>query len=258
MHDSARTDGRIAFISGASAGIGRALAERLARDGWQVVISSRRAEALEAIREANPQLAPRLHPRVMDVTDAAACAAVFAEVESSLGEVDTLILNAGDYDPMRLDDFDPALFRRLAEVNYLGAVNGVAAALGPMRRRGRGQILVTASLSAYRGLPRAAPYGASKAAVLNMAEALRPELEGTGVALRVINPGFVRTRLTDKNDFRMPQLITPEQAADYIARELDGRGFEIMFPKRFGWTLKLLRLLPYRLYFALTRRMVGR
>lgn len=257
MQDGTAAGGRIAFISGASVGIGRALAERLAGDGWRVVISSRRAEALEAVREARPELAERLHPRVMEVTDPQACASVFAEVEANIGEVDTLVLNAGDYDPMRLDEFDPALFRRLAEVNYLGAVNGVAAALGPMRQRGRGQILVTASLSAYRGLPLAAPYGASKAAVLNMAEALRPELEGSGVALRVINPGFVRTRLTDRNDFRMPQLITPEQAAGYIARELDGRGFEIMFPKRFGWTLKLLRLLPYRLYFAITRRMVG-
>lgn len=257
MQPTAPPDGRIAFISGASAGIGRALAERLAAAGWQVVISSRRAAALEAIREARPDLAARLHTRVLDVTDAEACARVFAEVEESLGEVDTLILNAGDYDPMRLDEFDPALFRRLAEVNYLGAVNGVAAALAPMRRRRRGQILVTASLSAYRGLPRAAPYGASKAAVLNMAEALRPELAGSGVALRVINPGFVRTRLTEKNDFHMPQLITPGQAADYMLRELDGSGFEIMFPKRFAWTLKLLRLLPYRLYFALTRRMVS-
>ena len=250
--------GRVALITGASAGIGRALAVRLARDGWQVAVCARREAALQAIGEAHRDLADRLHVQPLDVTDPQACEQVFARVEASLGEIDSLILNAGDYDPMTLDEFDPALFRRLAEVNYLGTVNGLGAALGPMRARGRGQILVTASLSAYRGLPQAAPYGASKAAVLNMAESLRPALDGSGVSLRVINPGFVKTRLTEKNRFHMPQLITAEQAADYIHREIDGAGFEIIFPKRFAWTLKLLRLLPYRLYFALTRRMVQR
>ncbi len=248
--------GRVAMITGASAGIGRALAIKLARDGWQVAVCSRREEALRGIAEEFPELADHLHPFPLDVTDPAESKAVFMAVEDDLGEIDTLILNAGDYDPMTLDEFDPELFRRLIEVNYLGAVNGIGAALGPMRARGRGQILVTASLSAYRGLPQAAPYGASKAAVLNMAESLRPALEGTGVSLRVINPGFVKTRLTEKNRFHMPQLLTPEQAAEYIYDEIDAGGFEIVFPKRFGYTLKLLRLLPYRLYFWVTRRMV--
>ena len=256
MSESIAQTGRVAMITGASAGIGRALAIRLAEAGWQVALCARREETLRAVAEDNPALAERLHPFPLDVTDPAESEAVFMAVEADLGEVDTLILNAGDYDPMPLDDFDPGLFRRLAEVNYLGTINGVGAALGPMRARRRGQILVTASLSAYRGLPQAAPYGASKAAVLNMAESLRPALAGTGVSLRVINPGFVKTRLTEKNRFKMPQLITPEQAADYIHREIDASGFEIFFPKRFAWTLKVLRLLPYRLYFALTRRMV--
>ncbi len=248
--------GRVAMITGASAGIGRALAIKLARDGWQVAVCARREDALRGIGEEFPELAERLHPFPLDVTDAAESQAVFMAVEADLGEVDTLILNAGDYDPMTLDEFDPALFRRLIEVNYLGAVNGIASALEPMRKRGRGQILVTASLAAYRGLPQAAPYGASKAAVLNMAESLRPALEGTGVSLRVINPGFVKTRLTEKNRFHMPQLITPEQAAESIHQGIDDAGFEIVFPKRFAYTLKFLRLLPYRLYFWVTQRMV--
>ncbi len=256
MTEKQVTGGRVAMITGASAGIGRALAVKLARDGWQVAVCARREEALRAIAEEFPELADHLHPFPLDVTDVAESKAVFMAVEADLGEVDTLILNAGDYDPMTLDEFDPDLFRRLAEVNYLGAVNGIGAALGPMRERGRGQILVTASLSAYRGLPQAAPYGASKAAVLNMAESLRPALEGTGVSLRVINPGFVKTRLTEKNRFHMPQLLTPEAAAEYIHQEIDDGGFEIVFPKRFGYTLKFMRLLPYRLYFWLTRRMV--
>ena len=244
------------MITGASAGIGRALAIKLARADFQVVLSARREETLREVAQAHPDLADKLHVYPLDVTDLEACKRVFAQVEAEVGEIDTFILNAGDYDPMPLDDFDPEIFRRLIEVNYLGAVNGLAAALPAMRARGRGQILLTASLSAYRGLPQAAPYGASKAAVLNMAESLRPALDGSGVGLRVINPGFVKTRLTEKNRFAMPQLITPEGAADYIIKELDRDAFEIVFPKRFGYTLKALRLLPYRLYFWLTRRMV--
>lgn len=254
--ESKPVGGRVVMITGASAGIGRTLAIKLARLGWQVVLSARREQTLRELAEAHPDLADRLHPYPLDVTDAAACQSVFEQVEQALGEIDTFILNAGDYDPMPLDVFDPDIFRRLIEVNYLGAVNGLAAALPAMRARGRGQILLTASLSAYRGLPQAAPYGASKAAVLNMAESLRPALEGTGVGLRVINPGFVKTRLTEKNRFKMPQLITPEEAADYIIKEIDRDAFEIVFPKRFGYTLKALRLLPYRLFFWLTRRMV--
>ncbi len=248
---------RRAFIAGASAGIGRALALRLARLGWQVVISSRRQAALDEIVAEDASLTPYLLARAADVTDVDALRTAFDNAEAEIGAIDTLVLNAGDYDPMRLDEFDPALFDRLMRVNFLGAVNGIAAAMPRMRERGAGQILVTASVAGYRGLPQAAAYGASKAAVLNMAEALKPEVDATGVRLRVINPGFVRTQLTAKNDFTMPQLITPEQAADYITREIDGSHFEIVFPKRFGWTLKLLRMLPYRLYFAITRRMLG-
>lgn len=248
--------GRTAFISGASAGIGRALALRLAGLGWRVVISSRRREALEALAAEDAELTPYLFPRAADVTDGAALKQTFEAAEEELGPIDTVVLNAGDYDPMALEAFDAQLFERLVRVNFLGAVNGVAAALPRMRERGSGQILVTASVAGYRGLPKAAAYGASKAAVLNMAEALKPEVDATGVNLRVINPGFVKTQLTAKNDFTMPQLITPEQAADYIVREIDGAHFEIVFPKRFGWAMKLLRLLPYRLYFAVTRRMV--
>lgn len=248
--------GRLAVITGASAGIGRALAFAMAAAGWRVVVSSRRADALEALRTDSPSLAGNLIPRVLDVTDAEAFNAVMASVEAELGPVDTLILNAGDYDPMPLAAFDPAVFRRLMEVNYLGAANGIAAALPAMTRRGYGQILVTASLSAYRGLPRAAPYGASKAAVLNMVESLKPEADRVGVRMRVISPGFVRTRLTEKNDFHMPQLIDAEQAAEYILRELDGSHFEIFFPRRLGWALKMLRVIPYRWFFAVTRRML--
>jgi len=250
------TSGRLALITGASSGIGRALAVALARDGWRVVVSSRRQEALEAIATDHPDIAGRFYPRVADVTDRSQLAAMVAAIESDVGPLDTVVLNAGAYDPVLLDDLDAGRFAHTMEVNFTGTMNGLAAAFPHLRARGRGQILVTASVAAYRGLPKASAYGASKAAVLNAFEALKPEADATGVSLRVINPGFVETELTAKNDFKMPQLITPEQAASYIHREIDSSGFEILFPKRFGWVMKALRLLPYRLYFALTRRMI--
>lgn len=248
---------RTAFLVGASAGIGRALALELLDRGWHVAAGARREQPLQELAAARPDAGRRFHAQTLDVTDRDGFGEAYQAVERAIGPVDTLIVNAGDYEPMPLADFDPELFRRLMEVNFQGAVNALAAALPAMLARGRGQILLTASLSAYRGLPRAAPYGASKAALLNMAESLHPELARRGVRLRVINPGFVRSRLTDKNDFSMPDIVSPEYAAAYIARRLGGRGFEIAFPPRFALALKTLRLLPYRLYFAAIRRMVG-
>ncbi|MQM38835.1 putative oxidoreductase [wastewater metagenome] len=247
-------DGRLALITGASSGIGEALAVRLAAHGWRVVAAARRRAALEALAEraSGPG---RIIPQVLDVTDADAFAALVTTVEADHGEIDTVILNAGGYEPVRLDELDAAVFERLIRVNYLGTVNGLAACLPAMRRRGRGQVLVMGSLSAYRGLPRAAAYGSTKAAVLSLAESLRPEAERAGIALRVVSPGFVKSRLTERNDFRMPQLMDPADAAAAIHAGIDGNGFEVFFPRRLGWTLKLLRLLPYRLYFALMRRL---
>ncbi|MDZ7811101.1 MAG: SDR family NAD(P)-dependent oxidoreductase [Arhodomonas sp.] len=199
-------DGRLALITGASSGIGAALALALVRRGWRVVIAARRREVLDELAARAPDA---LIPRVLDVTDPSAFTETVAALEAEHGELDTVVLNAGDYEPGGLDALEPALFERIMRVNYLGVVHGLVACLPPMRRRRRGQILVTASLSAYRGLPGAAAYGASKAAVLNLAESLRPEAEAAGVTLRVINPGFVKSRLTDKNDFHMPQLLRP-------------------------------------------------
>lgn len=243
---------RLVWLVGASSGIGKALAMQMANAGWQVAISARRLAPLQAMQAQFPAL----YPYTLDVTDAGAVQQVFATICSQHGVPDICLFNAGDYEPMPVEAFDLELFRKLTAVNYLGMVNGLNAVLPLMLERGRGQILLTASLSAYRGLPRAAPYSASKAAVLNLAEALHPELKIKGILLRVINPGFVRSALTDKNPFAMPFLMDAEEAAAVIMRELDGSHFEITFPKRFALLMKLLRLLPYRWYFWITRRMV--
>ena len=242
--------GRNAWLIGASTGVGLELGRLLARQGWQVTLSARNEDQLKQAAEqiGADQLA-------LDITDSEAvrsCAQrLFAQAPPAL-----VVVNAGDYEPMPLEAFDIELFERLNRVNYLGAVYALGAVLPLMRDSGGGQVLINASAAGYRGLPRSAPYSAPKAATIHLAESLRPEAARWGVRLRIINPGFIRSRLTAKNRFRMPGLMAPEQAAQRIVDALDGRGFEISFPRRLIWPMKLLRCLPYRLFFAFIERRV--
>ena len=245
---------KVAWITGGGSGIGRSLAFALRDAGWEVVISGRNEERLHnTLRTAGSR---HLHTYPIDVTDQQAISKAADWLNERFGGVDLAVLNAGDYSPMRLNEFDLALFHKLISVNYLGVVNCLAALLPGMRRRGGGEILITASLSGYCGLPGAAPYGASKAALINMAESLQPELMREGICLRLINPGFVESELTRKNDFKMPFLMTPDQAALEIMKRLSGSGFEIAFPKGFTLIMKFVRCLPYRLYFLLMQRLL--
>ncbi|MEB8431569.1 SDR family NAD(P)-dependent oxidoreductase [Cocleimonas sp. KMM 6892] len=240
---------KTAWIIGASSGIGKCLAELMAKNGWQVAISSRNQNALEDIASNHENL----HPLSLDITDKESLATARDLILDKLGSIDSLFLNAGDYTPMPLDEFDPALFEQLISINYLGVVNGLDTILPYMQGEKSGEIYVTASLAGYRGLPKSAPYNASKAAVTSLTESLRLELEQQGITLRLINPGFVKSPLTDKNNFKMPFMISPEKAAEYIYKELPKSNFEITFPKRFAYIMKTFRILPYRLYFALTK-----
>ncbi|MEW6445712.1 MAG: SDR family NAD(P)-dependent oxidoreductase [Pseudomonadota bacterium] len=244
----------LAWVTGASSGIGAALALQLAEVGWRVVASARKAEALQQLSARHP----RIHAQPLDVTDLASVREAVAAIERQHGPIDLAVLNAGDYRPMPLDEFDVQLFERLMRVNYMGVVHGLDALRGPMCQRGRGQILITASVAGYRGLPLAAPYGASKAALINMAESLHPEFLARGVRLRVINPGFVKSPLTALNHFTMPGLLEPEEAARAILRGIERKGFEISFPAGFVFVMKRLRNLPYALFFPLIRRVTGR
>lgn len=242
-----------AWVVGGSSGIGAALVERLAVQGWQVAVSARNASALERLAQRSPG---NITAVPLDVTDSAAVTAAFAAIESEHGPLSHCFLNAATYEPMAASEFAAERFRVAMEVNFMGVVHCLDAILPAMRKRRSGQVLITASVAGYRGLPRAAPYNATKAALISLAESLHPELAQEGVQMRVINPGFVETPLTDKNQFEMPALLTPHQAAAAIVRRLDDSGFEIAFPRRFVWAMKLLRQLPYPLFFALTRRMV--
>lgn len=243
---------RVAWVTGASGGIGLALAHELARCGMMVAISSRSREKLEALATEHPHF----HPFPVDVTDEAAMTNTADAIRRDLGDIDLAVFNAGTHLPVHGSSFTAEPFRALMSVNVMGAVYGLAAVLPRMVARRSGQVALMGSLSGYRGLPTAAAYGATKAAINNMAESLRPELERCGVAVSVINPGFVRTPLTDRNDFPMPFLVEPDEAARIIVEGLEARKFEIVFPRRMAVLMKLARIMPQRLYFMFTRRMV--
>jgi NADP-dependent 3-hydroxy acid dehydrogenase YdfG len=240
----------LVWITGASSGIGQALALRLARGGRRVVLSARRADTLAQLARELPH---RLIPWPLDVTDGPAVAAAVPAIEAAHGPIGLAVLNAGTHRPLSAADFKAAAVRQLVEVNLMGVVHCLDAVLGPMSRRGAGQIAVVASLAGYAGLPTAAGYGATKAALINMCEALKLDCDALGIKLQLVNPGFVATPLTDRNDFPMPFLIPVETAVDRFVAGLAGDAFEITFPRRFALILKLLRLLPYRLYFPILR-----
>ncbi len=244
---------RIAWITGAGKGIGRALALRLARDGWMVAASARTASDLDELAASAP--AGAVHPFALDVTDLPATQAVVGEIERRLGALDLVVLNAGTYVPTDVAPFNPGSFRAQFEVNVMGVVHGLSAIMPVFVARRRGHIAVVSSVAGYRGLPAAAAYGATKAALINMCESMKTELEPHGVAVSVICPGFVKTPLTDKNAFPMPFLIDADAAADYIVRGLAAGKFEIAFPPLFALIMKTLRILPNALFFALSRRM---
>lgn len=251
-----RSGRNIVWITGAGKGIGRALARRLAQDGWIVAASARTEGDLSGLAGECPP--GRVHAYPLDITDLGRTEGTFALIEQQLGLPDLVVLNAGTHIPLSADSFSVETFRRLLETNLMGTVNSLAQIIPRFVARGRGHIAVVASLAGYRGLPTSAAYGASKAGLINMCEALKPELDLYGVRLTLINPGFVETPLTDRNDFPMPFLISVEEAADRIARGLGKNAFEIAFPWRFASLMMLLRVLPNRLFFALTSRMIRR
>ena len=195
----AAKDHRIAWVTGAGKGIGRQLALRLAEEGWIVAASSRTEADLKDLEAACPSRLIRGFP--LDVTQAADTEEVVQQIETALGPLDLVVLNAGTHLPMPASEFSTAIFRHLVDTNLMGTVHGLSTIISPMIARKSGRILVVASLAGYRGLPTAAAYGATKAALINICEALRPELGKKGVVLQLITPGFVKTPLTDKNKF---------------------------------------------------------
>ncbi|MGL4287807.1 MAG: SDR family NAD(P)-dependent oxidoreductase [Phreatobacter sp.] len=248
---------RRAWVTGAGKGIGRAVALRLAGQGWIVAASARTEADLMTLAAAVPANAGHVVAYQLDMTDATAVAEAVARIEAELGPLDLVLLNAGTHRPISAGDFDLAALRQLVDVNLMGTAYGLAAVMPRFMARRAGQIAVVASVAGYRGLPTAAGYGATKAALINMCEALKPELDTAGVDLKLVCPGFVATPLTARNRFPMPFLITAEQAAGHILAGLGTGRFEIAFPWRMKLSMGLLRLLPDRLFFAISRHMVS-
>ena len=230
------------------------MARKLAAAGVKTAISARSRDKLDAVAQSQPGIVPV----PLDVTDIAATRAAYITVEQQLGPLDLAVLNAGTWDPMGAKDFDAARAKTSMAVNYEGIANGLEVLIPAMRMRGSGHIAVVSSSAGYRGLPKAAAYAPSKAAVISLAEVLKPELDRLGIDFSLVNPGFVETPMTEVNTFPMPFKITADDAANRILRGLDRKRFEIAFPWQLITVLKVLRLLPYRLYFPIVGRMLPR
>jgi NAD(P)-dependent dehydrogenase (short-subunit alcohol dehydrogenase family) len=240
------------WLVGASTGIGRALAEQLHALGATVIVSARKMDALQAFADQHPgSIALPL-----DVSDGPAVKAA-AEAALAAGPLDLVCYCAGHYHAMRATAIDLPDLLRHHEVNTVGALHVLAAITPAMVARGQGHISLVSSVAGFRGLPQSLAYGPTKAALINLAETLYLDLQPHGLGVSVINPGFVETPLTAQNEFHMPALITPETAAQAIVQGWARGEFDVHFPKRFTRLMKLLRLLPYPLYFAVVRRITG-
>lgn len=239
------------WIVGASTGIGACLARQLHAAGARLALSARNADKLAELSAAwsGALCLP------LDVTDPAALEQAAGRMVEAWGGVDLVILNAGTYSALRAWELEPRAARLAVETNLLGVIDGVAAVLPPMLAQRRGAIAVVGSVAGYRGLPNAIVYGATKSALINFCETLYLDLRPKGIDVFLVSPGFVETPLTAQNRFRMPALISAEEAARRIVAGFAKGRFEIHFPRRFTFWLKLLELLPYRLYFALVRRL---
>lgn len=245
--------GQTVWLVGASSGIGHALAVALHARGARVIVSARQAALLNQFVAAHAGATAI----ALDVLEDGALHKAAAQIVASHGRLDLCLYCAGYYKPMRAQDFSLIEAQRHLDINYVGALRLLEVVLPQLLKQKHGHISLVSSVAGYRGLPKSLGYGPSKAALSHLAEALYLDLSPDKIGVSVIHPGFVETPLTAQNDFKMPALISPEQAAEAM---IDGwaRGeFEIHFPKRFTRVLKLMRLLSHGLYFRLVRRTTG-
>jgi NADP-dependent 3-hydroxy acid dehydrogenase YdfG len=237
--------GKRYWLVGASEGLGRALAGRLSAAGAEVILSARSADRLAEVAATLP--GPSLVLPV-DVADAASVRGAAA----AAGQIDGVVFLAGLYWPMAAQDWNADQVETMCDVNFTGCARVIGAALPAMVARGAGHVVITGSLSGFRGLPGAIGYGASKAGVMALAECMQADLRGSGIVVQVANPGFIRTRMTDKNTFTMPFLMEPAEAADHMFRHMQTDRFKVSFPTLFSWLFRLSQFLPdwahYRIF----------
>jgi short-subunit dehydrogenase len=245
------------WLIGASSGIGAALAPALAAQGARLAISSRREEELNAVADAAALKGRRPLVKPLDVTNLEAIRRVYGELVAEWGKVDVLFYNAGAWAQAEVTQFDTEAAVHQVNVNYLGLIRATGTVMPDMIARRNGEIVGMASLAGYAGFPKSAGYSSSKAGVNAYLQSLRIELRRFNVGVTTINPGFVKTPLTDRNTFPMPFMITPEASADEIVKGLLAGDEEIHFPKRLSWPLKIYTALPRPIYEALARRFMA-
>jgi short-subunit dehydrogenase len=245
------------WIIGASHGIGEDLARKFYRDGYDIAISARSSEKLERLKKELLDLGlGNVLVSVVDVSNLDSVQKSFAETLQNFQKIDLIIFCPALYQPMSITNFDLEISKKIIDVNLVGFLNFLHLVVPQMIQQKSGQISVIASVAGYIGLPQSFAYGASKAALINLCEGIYLELRQYGINLSVINPGFVKTRLTDQNKFQMPFLISSKKAAELIFQGLKKRCFEIHFPKKFTLFLKILRLLPYKIFFFIIKKIV--
>lgn len=252
MTEAAENTWDTVWITGASSGIGRELARQLAARVDHLAVSARSADRLDDLAGEYDTI----DAFPLDVTDADAVTACVRDIEARYGSVDLAVLNAGAWKLMDVADLDLKAVRAGMEVNYMGVMHALDALLPGMLSRGRGHIAIVASVAGYRGLPKSVAYGPTKAALINLAETLRSELEPRGITISLVNPGFVDTPMTQDNPFPMPAIMSAQEAAERLLAGLKRRRYEIIFPRRFVYALKLLRLLPNAVFFQVVRSFI--
>jgi short-subunit dehydrogenase len=236
------------WITGASSGIGKALAIKFANEGWKVAASARRENLLKELNQENENI----HPFPLDVTNTDQCKNVFRNIVEKFKNIEISIFGTGIHDPKSEKKFNLNKIREIMEVNYFGTMNCINAVYDYYNNKKSGQISIISSVAGYRGLPAAGAYCASKSALTSFAETLQFEMKRKNVRVSLVSPGFIKTPMTDQNDFPMPMIKSPEFAAEQIYLGLvKKKNFEIHFPKTFTFFLKFLRILPNNIYFKL-------
>tara|TARA_B110000003_G_scaffold221224_1_gene221183 strand:- start:297 stop:1058 length:762 start_codon:yes stop_codon:yes gene_type:complete len=241
-------DKKIIWITGASSGIGKALAIKFAENGWIVAASARRENLLKELKQINQNI----YPFPLDVTEIENCRTVAKKILEQFNNIDICVFGTGMHDPKSEKTFNLEKIREIMEVNYFGTMNSINSIYEYFSKKKSGQISIISSVAGYRGLPAAGAYCASKAALTSFTESLNFDMQKKNVRISLISPGFIKTPMTDQNDFPMPMIKSPKFAANEIYKGLTAKKtFEIHFPKAFTYFLKFLQILPSSMYFKL-------
>lgn len=239
------------WIIGASSGIGEAVAKKLAAEGAHLILSARSEDKLKSL---NASLGDKHLVVPFDAGDIAATEYAAQAIHSQTGRIDAMLFMAAIYAPHTDKPKDTSFMHQMLTVNVGGAFNAVQSLVPIYEQQGEGSLILCASVAGYRGLPYGQPYCATKAALINYAESIKIELETKNIDVKIISPGFVKTQLTDKNDFKMPMIIEADEAADAIHKGMTSNAFEIHFPKKFTYIMKIIDALPRWLYFLLGKK----